>query len=177
MTEVKLDKKDLVEAYHKGNDTEKQLLERLYPKEFLNPYNATTFEQICRIAGEDPEEFKVHEYYKPIKKVGLYAMRLNLIQEVFNAGKGKLDWSNTNQKKYSCLFKVVKDEKAPRGFRLVCDDYGCDYVYTSSGARPYLLELKDAEHVYKTFTSEFEELLYNQSLQQWQRQKNQLSKE
>ena len=76
-----------------------------------------------------------------------------------NGGKPWVaDLGNTTQEKWHPLFNIIKDETAPRGFRLSC--HGCffDYGYALLGARHACINRQVAKDMGQNFPDLYKDI-------------------
>lgn len=87
------------------------------------------FNDICAEAGENPKDYEVHDGMTARQKRHILGDKLHLIAQVLNEGV-KIDYSNTNQKKWQPYFKWNG-----AGFGFSPSDYDCDHTAASVGVR------------------------------------------
>ena len=126
-----------------------------------------TFAAICKAAGKKESDYDVSQGKNAAEKAFICLNRLKLICKQFN-GKEKPNMADTNQNKYYPWGWIESDDSRPFGFRLSFSDYDYDSARSDLGARPYLLDSDDVEHVFETFKAEYEEWQYweNMSFQE-----------
>ena len=108
-----------------------------------NPKWTNNFEEACHMSNIGPAIPDLSGFSEKLQRKMIALYKLEVISEVNNAienggEKWEANYADTNEAKFLALFDIVKDEKAPRGFRLVCDDYAYVRGATASGARPPL---------------------------------------
>lgn len=118
--------------------------------------NLITFEACCKITGDDPMALPIVNHLpekRAIKSIADHKLPI-IIEAINNCVPA--DWANANETKYSIIFRVIKDNTRPSGFRLsyyVCCDSNA-YAYVSS--RLTFRTLEGLRHAVENFLPEFE---------------------
>lgn len=147
-------KENALKAYTDGSTSDKQLLTRLFGgKTFAK--DATeyvfTFEEVCREAGVNPEDYKVVSGMHEEEKASVYSQKMRLIYKVCN-GDWKADFSNKEAKWYPWF-----EYKPGIGFVLA----DVIYLYASTSVSARLCAKNEAiiRHICKYFLKEYNDYL------------------
>lgn len=133
----------------------KQFVNEILGKDVFNPphwKDIKTFEMVCEIAGENPDDYKILPNLSPRKAHSIKHAKVVLIYEVIN-GQWKPNWADSKQPKYEALRKF----SAGSGFAL--DDVSYDYTYTIVGSRLCGESDEKVRHIETTFQAEINDYL------------------
>lgn len=99
---LQIKRDDAIKAYHNSDQKGKTLLSDLFGKDLLPAIERIkTFEDACKAAGVDPEEFFEDHRGLPIDVLAY--LQLRIIAQALNEG-WKADWFDGNQKKFYAWF-------------------------------------------------------------------------
>lgn len=140
-------KADVKKVYDAGNNTQKALIRKLFPKESFDKGimdKVKTFEDACKIKKISPKSIEL----KGLTKDEIAYRKLKIIAEVLNEG-WKPDWMNSNESKWWPWFYL--NVKSGLGLSFV----GVDGVNSASavGSRLCFKSRELAEYVAKQFTA------------------------
>lgn len=129
---VQIKTADVLKAYRDGDASNKKLLENMLPAMFGNVMEQITcFEDICRIAGENPADYEMpaNPTKRQIKAIAL--ARIELAAEVVHNGKD-VDWDDFSTTKYEPVFRFTEKGVSGFGFSFTYTYYDYTSAYVSS---------------------------------------------
>lgn len=151
---LQIPKTNAIKAFNQGTNSDKQLLSNLFgEKVFKSLFDRVqTFDDVCKEAGVDPDEFTIYSNFSDDVKNTLYYRKVKLIYEVFNAG-WKPNFSDEDEPKWFPWFRYNEGS----GFQLYGVD--CDYGLTRVGSRLCAKSREIVEHIAKYFLKEYNDYL------------------
>ncbi len=122
-------------------------------------HQPTSFEDACKIMGHNPDEVISQEAMKYLTPREVLSRKVDYITCCINGPEYKADHADTSEWKHWPAFNIIKDKKAPFGFRLSFYGCVCGYDFSNLGARlPFETE-DGAIYMGETFTELYKELL------------------
>lgn len=145
---------EIAQKLYAGNDENlRQLALNTYPELGMKITDRVkNFSDVCKLAGEDEDQFKIASGDSDIIKSMRYAGKIMLIAKVLNEGH-VFDWNNDNEYKWRPWF-CMNDNN----FRF--DDSGCSISSSTVSARMCFKSEKLSTFAAKTFLQEYKDYLY-----------------
>ena len=122
-----------------------------------------TFAEICAKTGRKEIEFALPVDGSNKVKADICRDKLWLIAKCMN-GKKKVDFTDTDQVKYTPWHEIIPDGERPFGFRLAFVGFVSARDYASLGARPPFLKKEDAIYAGKQWVEIWEEWYHYMNL-------------
>lgn len=108
----------------------------------------TTFEEACKYLGHDPAKIlpDVSMFPEEHQKAATATHKLIIIHEAYNE-RNKVDWNNSNQKKWRGWWDMEQHPKRnPSGFRFFVSYYVLSLTFSTGGSRLCFLREEDLLH-------------------------------
>ena len=127
MEELKVNKKDLLTAYHAGNSEQKAVLEKLYGKEVFayDWREITSYEKACEVLGIEALEFKEIGDRPQYMRMANAVQQLLVICEAINAN-GK--WYDEEGFGYYPVFVLYSKEEMEELCETECEKKGIHHL-------------------------------------------------
>ena len=133
MEELKVNKSDLLAAYHAGNSEQKAVLEKLYGKEVFayDWREITSYEKACEVLGIEARKFMEIGDRPQYMRMANAVQQLLVICEAINAGGG---WYDKDGLGYYPVFVLYSKEQMDEIGEAKCKLKGIHHLLAAAGS-------------------------------------------
>ena len=182
MSDIKIKKQNVLDAYRNASDEQRELLEHLFGRDVCKPLDVRerikTFADAAQAVGiDDPEEWE--EHYSNLEPDVLAYFKLRIIVKALNDGwepkfvPGEYRWAPyfvlytkeeiekmNEETKARVVYRSSYNASAHGGVSYAYASYDSGYVYASIGSRLAFKSKELAEYAGKQFTEIYADFIF-----------------